>query len=195
MSHQIALIIVDMMKVYFHPQSEKLAPSRNMDMVSRNIKTLLDECRKQKIPVIYSNDAFCPAEASTEPHFKIMGVHGVKGDPLSEVIDLIAPIESDFVIEKRIYDGFFETRLDTVLRNLGVDTVIVTGTWTNGCVQHTVWRAFAHSYHPIVVTDAVTCPDDNEQNYALKYMERFYAAKLVNLSEALNIIKNIKSAL
>jgi nicotinamidase/pyrazinamidase len=190
MSHPIALIIVDMMKVYFYPQTEKLAAAKNMYTVTQNIKTLLDECHTREIPVVYSNDAFCPAEAATEPHFKIMGVHGVKGDPLSEVIDIIAPIKSDFVVEKRIYDGFFETRLDTVLRSLKVDTVMVTGTWTNGCVQHTVWGAFARSYHPIVVADAVTCPDENEHNYALKYMERFYTAKLVTLSEALSILKN-----
>ena len=190
MQNKIALIIVDMLKVFFQPQSEKLKASQNMDAVSQSIKVLLDECRKCKIPVIYSNDAFCPAEAATEPHFKIRGVHAIKGDFLSEVIDLIAPTLDDFVVEKRMYDGFFETRLDTVLRNLKVEAVMVTGTWTNACVKHTVMGAWARSYDPIVVKDAVTCPDEKEHEWALKYMEKFYAAKIVDLSEALNMIKN-----
>jgi nicotinamidase-related amidase len=189
MSTNIALIIVDMMKIFFEPQSDKLPAPKNLDMVTKNIKILLDECRNRRIPVIYSNDAFCPAEAATEPHFKIRGVHAIKGDPLSEVIDLIAPTKDDFVVEKRMYDGFFETRLDTVLRNLKVDTVMVTGTWTDGCVKHTVMGAWARSYNPVVVKDAVTCPNEDAHKWALEYMEDYYAAQIVNLSEALDMIK------
>jgi nicotinamidase-related amidase len=192
MSSKVALIIVDMLKVFFE-QTEKLPAAKNQSKVAQNIKILLDECRNRKIPVIYSNDAFNPAEAPIEPHFKIFGVHGIKGDPSSGVIDLLTPTQNDFVIEKRMYDGFYETRLDSVLRQLKVDTVIVTGTWTNGCVKHTVMGAWARSYCPIVVKDAVTCPDENEHNWALKYMEKFYQAKIVNVSEALDVIKSTKS--
>ena len=189
MSARLALIIVDMMKVFFQ-QTEKLPASTTLASVAENIKVLLDECRRAGIPVIYSNDAFNPAEAPIEPHFKIFGVHGIKGDPSSEVIDLLAPTKDDFVIEKRMYDGFFETRLDSVLRQLRVDTVIVTGTWTNACVKHTVMGAWARSYNPIVPKEAVTCPDEKEHEWALRYMEKFYAAKIVGLSDALNMIKN-----
>jgi nicotinamidase-related amidase len=108
------------------------------------------------------------------------------------VIDLLTPTKDDFVIEKRMYDGFFETRLDSVLRQLRVDTVIVTGTWTNGCVKHTVMGAWARSYQPVVPEEAVTCPDEKEHEWALRYMKQFYAAKIVSLSEALDMIKNAK---
>jgi len=194
MSSSMALIIVDMLKIFFE-QTQKLPASKNLDKTAQNIKILLDECRNRKIPVIYSNDAFNPAEAATEPHFRIFGVHAIKGDPLSEVIDMLAPTESDFVVEKRMYDGFFETRLDSVLRNLKVQTVMVTGTWTNACVKHTVMGAWARSYDPIVVKDAVTCPDENEHEWALEYMEKFYQAKIASLSEALDMIKSAESSL
>jgi nicotinamidase-related amidase len=189
MAMGLALIIVDMMKCFFVRQSEKLEPSPNVEGISRNIRRLVDECHRVKIPVVYSNDAFHPAEAATEPHFKLFGVHGIKGDPLSDVVDLLAPAPTDFVVEKRMYDGFFQTRLDTVLRSLNVDTVIVTGTWTSGCVQHTVLGAWEHCYLPIVVTDAVSCPDEQAHQYALQYMARNYAAKLVSLPEALALIR------
>ena len=189
MSAKLALIIVDMMKVFFQ-QTQTLPSSKSLVHVAENIKILLDECHRSRIPVIYSNDAFNPAEAAIEPHFKIFGVHGIKGDPLSEVVDLLKPSKDDFVIEKRMYDGFFETRLDSVLRQLKVDTVIVTGTWTNACVKHTVMGAWARSYQPIVPEEAVTCPDKKDHEWSLKYMEKFYATKIVTLSEALDLVRN-----
>lgn len=188
MSAKLALIIVDMLKVFFQ-SGEKLPTSKNLDKVAQNIKILSDECRRRGIPVIYSNDAFQPAEASIEPHFKLFGVHAIKGDPLSEVIDIIAPTQNDFVVEKRMYDGFYDTRLDSVLRALKVETVIVTGTWTDGCVKHTVMGAWARCYNPIVVEDAVTSPDENEHVWALKYMKKYYGAKILTVSEALDMIR------
>ncbi len=140
MPSKTALIIVDMLKCFFHP-TEKLPMLKNMEKVAESNKILLDECRQRGIPVIYSNDAFLPAEAPIDHHFKLFGVYAIKGTEGAEVIDLLTPTKNDFVIEKKLYDGFFNTRLDSVLRELGVDTVSVTGTWTNGCVQHTVMGA------------------------------------------------------
>lgn len=189
MPSKVALIIVDMLKVFFR-DTATLPASRKLEEVAQNTKILLDKCRQRKVPVIYSNDAFVPAEASIEPHFKIFGVHAIKGDPLSEVIDLLAPTKEDFIVEKRIYDGFFETRLDSVLRELKVATVIVTGTWTNACVKHTVMGAWARSYQPVVVKEAVTCPDDQEHEWAIKYMQKYYQARVLNLAEGLRLIQN-----
>ena len=165
--------------------------SKDLDKVAENIKTLLDDCRKHRIPVLYVNDAFQPAEAPIDHHFKLSEVHAIKGTEGAEVCDLLAPTENDFVIEKKLYDGFFNTRLDSVLRELGVDTVIVTGTWTNACVQHTVMGAWMRLYQPIVPEDAVTCPDENDHQLSLKYMERYYGAMIVNISEALDMIKKM----
>ncbi len=192
-----ALIIVDMMKCFFAPPSDndKLLPSQDLERVSQNIKRMVDACHPAAIPVIYVNDAFCPAEARTEPHFKLFGVHAIKGDPLSEVIDLIAPTEKDFIVEKRMYDGFYQTRLDTVLRSLGADTVLVTGTSTSACVQHTVLGAWERCYQPIVVTDAVCGTNIHDHDYALGYMKRNYGAQLVSISEALDLIAGAKDTL
>jgi nicotinamidase-related amidase len=182
-----ALLVVDMLKCFFAPPSEQLPVSMDQEKLSRNIRRLLDGCHGARVPVVYANDAFCPAEADTEPHFKLFGVHAISGDPLSAVLDTIAPVDGDFVVEKRMYDGFFQTRLDTVLRSLRVDTVLVTGTSTSACVQHTVLGAWERSYQPIVVTDAVSGSDRRDHDYALAYMQRNYGARLVSTSEALDL--------
>ena len=191
MTTRMALIIVDMLKAFFQP-TEKLPMPKNLDKVAGNIKILLDECRKRGIPVIYANDAFLPAEAPIDHHFKLFGVHAIKGTTSSEVIDMLAPGENDFVIEKKIYDGFYNTRLDSILREMKVDTVMVTGTWTDACVKHTVMGAWARLYQPILPEDAVTSPNEDEHQWALRYMKKFYAAEIVSMSEALDMIKKVE---
>ena len=190
MSSQLALIIVDMLKCFFQPPTEKLPLAKNLDKAAQNIKTVLEECRRCGIPVIYANDAFMPAEIPIDLHFKLFGVHAVKGDPLSEVTDLLTPTKNDFVVEKKVYDGFYNTRLDSILRELKVDTVIVTGTATDCCVKHTVMGAWERGYQPIIPKETVSCADDEQQQWALKYMERFYGARIVNVSDVMEMIRN-----
>ena len=191
MASRMALIIVDMLKSFFQP-SEKIPVSENLYKVADNIKILIDECHRRGVPVIYSNDAFQPAEVPIDHHFKLHGVHAVKGTSGAEVYDLIAPTEKDFIIEKKLYDGFYNTRLDSVLRELQVNTVMVTGTWTNCCVMHTVMGAWVRLYQPIVPVDGVTCPDESDHKWALNYMEKYYGARMVNLSEAVDVIRGAK---
>ncbi|MFC2024427.1 cysteine hydrolase family protein [Chloroflexota bacterium] len=183
-----ALIIVDMEKGFFQP-TDKLQAPKDLDRVARNIKLLVDECHRLEIPVIYCNDAFQPAEVPIDYHFKLWGVHALKGDPSADVIDLLKPDERDFIIDKKIYDGFYNTRLDTVLRELRTNTVFVTGTWTNACVQHTVMGAWARRYETIVPDDAVTAPDEDEHWAALSYMSKYYGTMIVNTHRALELVK------
>ncbi len=189
----LALLIVDMMKAFFQPTGNLKLP-KNLSKVSQAVKTLLDECRSRNIPVAYVNDAFQQPEAPIDYHFKLWGIHAIKGDPKADVIDLLAPTERDFVIEKKIYDGFYNTRLDTILRELNVNTVIVTGTWTDACVIHTVMGAWAHRYQTIVPEEAVTAPDEDDHKRALAYMSKYYGTRVLGLSEALEIISNAKYA-
>ena len=66
------------------------------------------------------------------------------------------------------------------LRELDVKNVVVTGTWTNACVQHTTMGAFCRGYDATILTDCCSCPDEGEHNHALAYMKKFYGAQAVN---------------
>ena len=63
--------------------------------------------------------------------------------------------EKDYVIPKRSYSGFFGTDLDLVLRENGVENVIIVGTKTNCCIRATVTDAFYLDYNPYVVKECV----------------------------------------
>lgn len=181
---QSAILIVDMLEA-FAVGSEKLPPVDGLHEMSERIKTLLEKARGVGIPVIYVNDAFEPAEASIDKHMKLFGVHAIKGEPGTEVMAAIKPQKTDFVVEKKIYDGFYDTRLDSILRELEVKNIIVTGTWTHACVQHTVMGGWARGYKPFIVEDCVLCPNKEEHVYGLKYMQTFYGLKLISLEAAL----------
>jgi len=87
-----------------------------------------------------------------------VGPHAIKGTEGVEVIDDIKPTSKDFVVERRRYSAFFETGLDLLLRELGVDTVVLTGLHTNICVKHTAADAFCRGYNIIVLKDfAIMC--------------------------------------
>ena len=82
----------------------------------------------------------------------------------------------DFIVPKKLYDGFYNTRLDSILRELDVKTCVVTGTWTNACVQHTVMGAFCRGYDVLILEDCCSCPDEQEHDHAMAYMKKFYGA-------------------
>ncbi|MMZ69343.1 Vibriobactin-specific isochorismatase [compost metagenome] len=75
-----------------------------------------------------------------------------------------------------------------LLRDLGIDTVFLTGIHTHICVLHTAWDAFYYGYNIYVVKDAVAAFSREDHEYALKYMEKNYGAKIVDTSEAIKLL-------
>jgi ureidoacrylate peracid hydrolase len=80
----------------------------------------------------------------------------------------IAPESDDFYVRKHTYSGFFETRLDSVLRNLGAQTLIVAGFATDCCILFTIADAVFRGYRTVLLRDctlAAELPDEIE-NFA-----------------------------
>jgi len=83
---------------------------------------------------------------------------------------------SQNVVEKMRMNGFYETRLDILLRGFGVDTVIITGAWTNMSIEHTARHAADAGYRAIVASDGTSTVDDEWQHAALSYAMQNVAA-------------------
>ncbi|MEM1878755.1 MAG: isochorismatase family cysteine hydrolase, partial [Desulfurococcaceae archaeon] len=84
-----------------------------------------------------------------------------------------------------------DTGLSYVLRDLGVDTLILTGIHTHICVLHTAIDAFYERFNIIVVSDAVAAFSREDHNYALKYMEKVLGAKLLSTREVLELLDQL----
>jgi nicotinamidase-related amidase len=92
----------------------------------------------------------------------------------ADVINEIYPKPGDFVIDKYGYGAFHSTNLDDTLKSQGVESLIVTGTVTQICVEETAREAFHHGYKTTIASDAVSSylPDLHAatlKNFALKF--------------------------
>lgn len=123
------------------------------------IKRLLDIVRTKSIPVIYavverSNKFDAGRWADKVPGFGTQEIHR-EGNRGTEIVEEIKPEDKDIIISKRYASAFFGTHLMTHLNILGVDSLIVTGCSTSGCVRATVVDAFSYGFKVIIPQECV----------------------------------------
>lgn len=142
--------------------------------VVANVKGLAAACRAAGVPVIhiwYIVEQDAPGLKQNAPLFE--GVKGanalVRGTWGAAPVDGLEPQTGDHVVEKMRMNGFYNTRLDILLRGLGVENLIITGAWTNMSIEHTARHAADAGYRAIVASDGTSTVDDEWQNAALGY--------------------------
>lgn len=169
-----ALLIVDMQNDFALPSAELSTP-RAMDIVP-TIAGFAAACRARGFPVVYTREMHRPGledfgiEGTFEPPHCLEGTNG------SEILDDLHPLPGDFVIvAKRRYDAFHGTDLDLLLRNKGVQNLIVAGVCTDICVLSTVLTARNLDYRCFVLADAVDATSAERQQAALTCMSHVFA--------------------
>ena len=125
--------------------------------------------------LLFISDAHIP---NLDNEFEIWGQHAVEGSKGAEIVKEVNPRKEDYRVLKRHYSSFYATGLDDLLRQLNVDTLILTGLVTNICVQHTAADAFFRGYNIIIPQDCVEAATDEVQNTSLRYMEEMYGAEI-----------------
>ena len=99
----------------------------------------------------------------------------VEGTWGAQIVDELMPKEGEHLVIKKGYGGFSNTPLDTILRNMGVNTCVVTGVTTAVCVSTTVRGGVEHNYRMIVVSDATAETQKEFHDAELKTMARVFA--------------------
>ena len=118
---------------------------------------LLDEFRARALPVFFTTVAYEPhlrdagRFVSKVPALSIL----VKGSEWVKVDDRIRPRPSEQVVLKKYASAFFDTRLDMELQGLGVDTAVIVGCTTSGCIRASAIDSMQNGFHTVVVRDAV----------------------------------------
>ena len=142
--------------------------------VVENVKRLADACRGAGVPVIhvwYIVEQGAPGLKQNAPLFE--GVKGanalVRGSWGAAPVDGLEPKDGDHVVEKMRMNGFYDTRLDILLRGLGAETVVITGAWTNMSIEHTARHAADAGYRAVVASDGTSTVNDEWQRAALEY--------------------------
>ena len=176
-----ALIMVDMLNDFV---TGALKCDRGLAIVP-HCKTLIEGLREKGVPVIYSNDAHLKG---VDHELKFWGEHAIAGTKGAEVIPELSPKEGDYVVPKRRYSGFFQTSLDLLLRELGVDTVILGGLHTHMCVRHTAADAYMLGYNVVVASDCTDSFTKEDYEYGIKYLKDTYGATVLTSKEILDTL-------
>jgi len=150
-----ALVVVDVNVGFTDPASPLVC---DLDGVVAAIGVLLEETRAAGLPVVYTTVAYGEADKVTARVFieKIPALLTLEdGGRFVEIDPRIAPRAGEPVLRKLFASAFFGTPLQALLTANGVDTLIVTGASTSGCVRATVVDAIQHGFRPVVPREAV----------------------------------------
>ena len=139
-----------------------------------NVADLAAACRAAGVPVIHVWYIVEPGAVGLKQNAPLFqGVKDanalVRGTWGAAPVDGLEPQNGDHVVEKMRMNGFYETRLDILLRGLGVENLIISGAWTNMSIEHTARHAADAGYRAIVASDGTSTVDDDWQHAALNY--------------------------
>lgn len=171
------LLVIDMINDFVTGEFE----NERAEKIIPNIKELIDTAKSTNKPVIY----VCDTHPEEDYEFSIWGKHAVSGTKGSEVVPELKPEEEDYKIEKTKYSGFFDTELDSLLKKLEVDKLVLTGVLTHICIQHTAADAFYREYELIIPKGAVEDVSDDEHEKSLEFIEENYGANLIDYEKLL----------
>ncbi|MFW5834959.1 MAG: isochorismatase family protein [Pseudomonadota bacterium] len=118
---------------------------------------LLAVARKTGVPIIYTKVVYHPSGVDGGLFVKKVPALRklVPGEPMAEIDPKVAPTDADLVIVKQYPSAFFATPLTSTLVGLGVDTLVLTGCSTSGCVRATAIDAIQNGFRVIVPRECV----------------------------------------
>ncbi|MFX1420346.1 MAG: cysteine hydrolase family protein [Promethearchaeota archaeon] len=180
------LLVIDMQNEFVKPHwSPDWVPEATRQVP--RIKRLIEHCRKKNIPVIFTvyskthnyldrpkTGEFMPGRYSElDIDFSQFYVEG-------QVWHELAPKMGEIVIKKPSYGAFYDTPLETILRNIEKDTVIISGTLTNFCCGVTARQAYERSFKVIFGSDVTSTDDPEMQEPELKVLRKGFAKVLTS---------------
>ena len=172
--NRTALILIDLMHAYFEEGSQLFLPSNDcLHSASR----ILEAAREKGVLVIHTKVVLGPGGVDGGVFVrKIPALRGFIGEnSLNELMPEVAPLPTELVIVKQYASAFSGTSLAATLQASGVDTLLITGVSTSGCVRATGVDAIQHGFIPKVVRDAVGDRSDGPHEANLYDLQAKYA--------------------
>ncbi len=131
------------------------------DMLPR-LRAFLGAARRDGIPIVHLQQTTLPDGKSDSPAWLYLKTRDGKSPDYTlegtwgwEFVEGCGPEPGEVVVRKHRSSGFVHTTLETILRSLGAETVVVVGTTTQGCVESTAREAAHHDFYVVVVPDCV----------------------------------------
>lgn len=184
-----ALLVIDMQYLDAHRDYGMGAEAKKEGVVSKydyyfkqldtvvvpNTQRLLAACRKAGIQVIYPRIASLVQDCrDVSIEHKRINLLAAANSRESEILDEIKPVENEIVLSKGASGVFNSTAIDQILRNLNIDTLLMTGVVTNYCVETAVRDAGDRGYNVVLVDDACAAMSEEHQRFALEILAGIY---------------------
>jgi maleamate amidohydrolase len=186
-----ALMVIDLLKGYTTEGSPLYAPG--VVKCVQEMPELLKLARQKKIPIIHTRVFYNPVTFADggmwikkAPVLKDL----VEGNLYAEICDEAKPATGELVIVKNYASCFFGTSLAATLTAMGVDTLIMTGCTTSGCIRASAVDTVQHGFRPIVVRECVGDRHDDPHNANLFDINAKYG-DVISKAEAMEYLKKL----
>lgn len=166
-AERLALLIVDAQNWVMDETARQPRPEFYADACGHaipNMARLIAACRAAGAEVIYTvMENFTADGRDRSLDYKLSGFFIPRGSHDAKVIDALAPGPDEMVIPKTSSSLFNSTNFEYLARNIGIDTIAVTGFLTDQCVDHTIRDGADRGFHMICVSDA--CATDTRARH------------------------------
>ncbi len=186
-----ALILIDFCQGYFDPGCDLYSDVE--DALSSALR-IRDAARLAKIPVILTNISYHPSGINGGRFFEKAAPlrYFIEGNPMAAFARGLEPEEGELVITKQYPSAFFGTSLASTLTAMGIDSVLLTGLTTSGCVRASCVDAMSHGFRTAVVADA--CGDRHEAPHQANLFDmNAKYADVVSEEEAMDFLQRLQN--
>lgn len=190
-----ALVVIDMQRAFL--EDEGSLAKAGIDITGlkaalEGCKRLLASARQAGVPVIHTRYVYRPdyADGGILVNYIMPQLREVDslaaGTPDIEIVDELAPVDGETVIDKNRPSAFYATNIEPLLNGLGVDSLVVCGVTTNICVETTVRDASQRDYKVFVPKDATGELEQLRYDGALAGMAWVFA-KIVDTDDVISV--------
>jgi maleamate amidohydrolase len=182
-----ALVLVDVINDFFHPEGRNFKPEYEDTL--KNIFLLLQTARDHDAVIVHAMEGHHPAARQVDYEWSKLPPHCFLGEFDAEpVAGININLEKEYVVRKRRFSGFFETDLNLLLREAGVQRIMIAGVKTHVCVRATAQDGFAYGYRVVVPQEAVNSNYRHLHDASLEDIQR-YMGEVVLLEDALAMLR------
>lgn len=185
-----AVLVVDLILGFTDPSSPL---GSDLDAVIAATRRLLDACRDHEVPIFYTTTSYAPGLRDAGLFVRKVPSLGelVEGSRAVELDPRLGRRDDETLVVKKYASAFFGTALASELTALGVDTLVVTGATTSGCVRATVVDAMQSGFRPIVPRECVGDRSTEAHEANLRDVEGKYG-DVVALGEVLDLLESLR---
>lgn len=172
-----ALIIVDVQKAFLEKDYPGL--NRNNHDAEFICGNILCKWRELKLPIVHVR------HSSTNPDSKLH-----KSKPGFEFNDYVKPLDNEVVLTKKVNSAFIGTKLDNILYNMNIKTLVFVGMTTNHCISSTVRMSGNLGFETYLISDSTACYNTMGMDGKMIDCNIIYESSLANLSKEFATIIN-----